>query len=57
MVPLSEAFSKFAFGSDSGVDTVFSCGSLTIFEMAIGTGEACLFKYSFKGIECDTTYT
>lgn len=56
MVPLPEALSEFAFGSDSGVDIVFSCGSLTIFEMAIGTQEACLLPYSFKGTECDTTY-
>lgn len=42
-------FSEFGSSSDWGTEIVFSCDSLVIFEISVGTLETCLFKYSFKG--------
>lgn len=42
-------FREFGSGTDWGTEIVFSCDSLIIFEMSVGTLEAYLFKYSFKG--------
>lgn len=48
-------FQQVGSGSDWGTEIVFSCGSLILFEMPIGTLEACLFTYSFKD-KCYVSY-